>query len=316
MVLHGALPDIYQVNRLSLRKVPSWKWFEEKGIAYGDVVYVPDRVIATLPQNSPHWVQPGGVWMDRTFFSEMLGRAMPYRLYLPEGYETSGRRYPVIYLLHGQSGRYDEWSGYGVEMVANGLWSDGKLGAVIMVAPQGGLGYWMNQDGGALPGTQWGDYVAKDLVRHVDGTYRTIKRRDARAVGGLSMGGHGAIQLALNYPDTFGTAGAHSPSIRDEGSAPPFFGTGSFFLNRDPVSLIERSEIKQPPRFWIDAGTNDPWRPAAEAVHRALEAKGWAHEWRVFAGEHDGWYWGDHLWEYLPFYSGAFTAAGVSRNGM
>jgi S-formylglutathione hydrolase FrmB len=222
----------------------------------------------------------------------------------------------VIYLLHGQSGRYDEWSGYGVEMVANDLWSGGKLGAVIMVAPQGGLGYWMNQDGGALRGTQWGDYVAKDLVRHMDGTYRTIARRDARAIGGLSMGGHGALQLALNYPETFGTAGAHSPSIRAEGSAPAFFGTGSFFLNRDPVSLVGRSEIKQPPRLWIDAGTNDPWRPAAEALHKALVAKGWPHEWRVFTGEHDGWYWGDHLWEYLPFYSGAFTAAGVSRNGM
>src|SRR6266542_717242 len=125
MVINCALPDVYQVDRLSLRKVPSWKWFEEKGITFDEVVYVPDRIIAAMPQNSPHWMQPGGVWMDRTFHSEMLGRTMPYRLYLPEGYETSGRRYPVIYLLHGQSGRYDEWSGYGVEMVANGLWTDG-----------------------------------------------------------------------------------------------------------------------------------------------------------------------------------------------
>ncbi|HEU5314475.1 MAG TPA: alpha/beta hydrolase-fold protein [Chloroflexota bacterium] len=315
-VLHGALPDVYQVDRQSLRKVPSWKWFEEKGIALPEPIYVPDRIISTLPQNSPHWVMPGGVRMDRFFQSEALGRSMPYRLYLPPDYATSGLRYPVIYLLHGQSGRYDEWSGYGVEEVANGLLNDGKLGSVIMIAPQGGLGYWMNQDGGALGGTKWGDYLAKELVRHVDATYRTVAKREGRAIGGLSMGGHGALQLGLNYPDTFGTVGAHSPSIRPEGSAPAFFGTGAFFETRDPISLVERSEIKPAPRLWIDAGTNDPWRTSAQELHKALEEKGWAHEWRTFSGEHDGWYWGDHLWEYLPFYGGAFAAAGVPGRGM
>src|SRR5204862_4380329 len=105
----------------------------------------------------------------------------------------SGQRYPVLYLLHGLSGRYDEWDGYGVSEVANALSADGKFPGVIMVMPQGGLGYWLNQDGG----TPWADYVARDLVSHVDGTYRTIPRREARAVGGLSMGAHGALQLTL-----------------------------------------------------------------------------------------------------------------------
>src|SRR5688500_5678606 len=146
-----------------------------------------DRVIATLPQNSPHWVQPGGVWVDRSAYSEALGRQMPYRIYLPEGYERSTRRYPVVYLLHGQSGRYDEWSGYGVEEAANELTAAQKLPQMILVSPQGGLGYWMNQDGGALGrGTAWGDYVARDVVRHVDETYRTLALRESRAVGGLS----------------------------------------------------------------------------------------------------------------------------------
>jgi S-formylglutathione hydrolase FrmB len=310
LLVQGALPDVYHVDRLSLRKIPSWKWLEERGIRASEPVYVPDRIIAALPQNSPHWIQPGGTWMDRSFYSEMLGRFMPYRVYLPAGYGGGSRRYPVLYLLHGQSGRYDEWSGYGAEAVANELQESGKLGPVIMVAPQGGLGYWMNQDGGTLGrGTPWGDFVAKDLVRHVDDTYRTLAQRERRAIGGLSMGGHGAIQLALNYPTVFGVAGAHSPSIRPEGSAPAYFGTGSFFDSRDPLRLIERAELNvRPPRIWIDAGASDPWRPAAEALHKALEERGWAHEWRVFAGEHDGWYWGDHIWEYLPFYGTALSA--------
>ena len=185
------------------------------------------------------------------------------------------------------------------------------MAPMIMVAPQGGLGYWMNQDGGALGrGTPWGDYVARDVVRHVDQSYRTLAQRESRAVGGLSMGGHGAIQLALSYPAVFGVAGAHSPSIRPGASAPAYFGTGGFFLSRDPASLVERAELSgRPPKIWIDAGSNDPWRAGAEALHKALEEKGWAHEWRVFAGEHDGWYWGDHLWEYLPFYGAALVTA-------
>ena len=321
MVVHGALADLFHVESLrtasgaptgaapSLRKVPGWKWLEDKDIR-APATYVPDRIIAALPQNSPHWVMPGGVFQDRTFYSAAIGRTMPYRLYLPPDYSkraASDRRFPVVYLLHGQSGRYDEWSGYGVEMVANDLWKHGKFAQVILVAPQGGLGYWMNQDGG----TRWGDYVAKDLVNHLDATYRTIAQREARAIGGLSMGGHGALQIALNFPDLFGAVGAHSPSIRPRESAPAFMGGGAFFANRDPLSLIERAEIKSPPRIWLDSGRRDPWKPAAEALHTALTRRGWAHEWRLYDGEHDGWYWGDHLWDYLPFYAKAFQAAGV-----
>jgi S-formylglutathione hydrolase FrmB len=194
-----------------------------------------------------------------------------------------------------------------VEEVANELWQSGKLGPVIMVAPQGGLGYWMNQDGGVA----WADYVAHDLVAHVDATYRTMPRREGRAIGGLSMGAHGAMQIALNFPELFGTVGVHSPSIHTQESAPAYFGRGASFAGHDPVSLIRGSRLTTPPAIWIDAGTNDVWRAGAEQLHLALVAKGWAHEWHLYDGEHDGWYWGDHLWEYLPFYGQSFVKAGV-----
>ena len=59
-------------------------------------------------------------------------------------------------------------------------------------------------------------------------------------------------------------------------------------------------------------GEDDPWRPGAEALRQALDEKGWAHEWQVFPGEHDGWYRGDHLWEYLPYYGRAFRQQGTA----
>jgi enterochelin esterase-like enzyme len=308
MVVQGG-KDVFLVERGQLRKVPDWVWLLMRGYRPDDGIRVPERVLATLPQNSPQWMLPGGAFHDAGFASAVLGRSMPYRVYLPRSYDTpegAGRRYPVVYLLHGMGGRWDEWSGYGVEEVANQLFAGGELPELILIAPQGGLGYWMDQDGpGATP---WAQYVALDLVRHVDATYRTLPRREARAVGGLSMGAHGAIALALAYPQVFGVAGAHSPSIRARASAPAYFGTDdAAFARRDPLALAGSAEPAPAPRIWIDAGADDPWRPGAEALREALEARGWAPEYHVFPGEHDGWYWGDHLWEYLPFYGGALT---------
>jgi len=305
MLLKGAAPDVFHVDGGTMRKIPDWDWAQKKSLDPADLIYVPDRIIGTLPQNSPEWRLPGGTIQDRSFYSPFLGRAMPYRVYLPAGYDSpdrAGQRYPVLYLLHGVSGRYDEWDGYGVSEVANALYYDGKFPAAIMIMPQGGLGYWANQEGG----TPWSDYVARDVVQFVDQNYRTIPKREARAIGGLSMGAHGALQIALNFPEIFGIAGAHSPSIRDETSAPIYFGTGGAFARHDPISLVRNGAFSQPLQFWIDAGQNDSWRAGAELLHKALTEKGVAHEWHVYSGEHDGWYWGDHMWEYLPYYAKAF----------
>jgi putative tributyrin esterase len=313
LLIKGAADDVFHAdpaNANSLRKIPDWKWATERGLRPDHLLAVPDRVIASLPQNSPEWRMPGGAFVDRWFESAALSRRMPYRVYLPTAYDApdrAGQRFPVLYLLHGLSGRYDEWSGYGAELIANELVRDGQFVDVIMVAPQGGLGYWVDQAGATL----WARYVTQDLVPHVDARYRTIARREARAIGGLSMGGHGALQLALNHPDLFGVAGAHSPSIRSRESAPAFFGTGEQYEQRDPISLVRNSKTATPPLLWIDAGERDFWRPGAEELRRAVQARGWAHEWHVYSGEHDGWYWGDHLWEYLPFYAQAFQKLGV-----
>jgi putative tributyrin esterase len=309
-LVRGNSSEVFHVEAGTLRKIPDSKWATDRRLNPQDALFVPDRQLAQLPQNSPHWIMPGGTYEDQSFFSPALGRQMPHRVFLPPEYAArSGQRYPVLYLLHGMGGRYDEWSGYGVEEVANMLLADKALGHLIIVAPQGGLGYWTNQQGGV----QWADYVARDLVAHVDTVYRTVAKREGRAIGGLSMGAHGALQIALNNPQTFGVVGAHSPSIRSEEAAPAFFGRGAAFAQRDPISLVRDSDLRTPPRIWIDAGKDDPWLPGAEALHQALAEKGWAHEWHVYPGEHDGWYWGDHLWEYLPFYGRAFGTGGIAQ---
>ncbi|HEU5317317.1 MAG TPA: alpha/beta hydrolase-fold protein, partial [Chloroflexota bacterium] len=211
--------DVYHVDSGDLRHVPSFEWLAERGLSASAITRVAAHVFAELPFNRAHGLPAGVSHMDRVFHSAALGGEMPYRIVLPPNYgarEQQGRRYPVVYLLHGRGARYTEWWGYDLERRLNELFSGDPQRHAIFVLAQGSTGYWANQQNG----TKWGDYVAKDLVAHVDATYRTVATRPARAVGGLSMGGHGALQLALNFPDTFGVVGARGPTLHTRETVP------------------------------------------------------------------------------------------------
>jgi S-formylglutathione hydrolase FrmB len=207
-------------------------------------------------------------------------------------------------LLHGSSGHYVEWATFGLERALEAAARDG-LEPAIVVLPQGGRGYWINQPGG----TNWADVVAGDLVSSIDATYRTLAHRSSRAIGGLSMGGHGALQLAMTRPRTFGIAGAHSPSLHGRDTAPAFFGNESDFAERDPLVLAEKVRAEERAVLWIDCGQGDEWRSRTESLHRRLDERGWRHEWRQYAGSHGAEYWTAHLPEYLAFYLRALRGA-------
>ena len=81
---------------------------------------------------------------------------------------------------------------------------------MIIVLPQGDKGYWVDN---ANDGPRWGEYLSHDLVNIIDTSYRTLRTPDSRAIGGLSMGGYGALYQAFTHPDIFGVVGAHSPSL-------------------------------------------------------------------------------------------------------
>src|SRR5262249_57251604 len=124
----------------------------------------------------------------------------------------------------------------------------------LMVLPQGDEGYWLNH----ASGPRWGDYVSGDVVDYFDATYRTLPAAGSRAVGGLSMGGHGALQLAFNHPDVFGVAGAHSPTLRPRAEAPGFFADAATFRQVDPLSLVRRGRGAAQVKAWLDAGEGAP----------------------------------------------------------
>ena len=157
-------------------------------------------------------------FFDRTHDSKVFGEARHYRILLPPAYETSGKRYPVIYYFHGHSDRYT------VEKYDNGTDTIPKMAewvakhdAIVVCVD----GYVASEYTGFYGGSPW-DLLEKgggrdfgpyflELVQHIDSTYRTLTDRRHRATSGLSMGGFMSLYLSARYPDWIGSASAFNP---------------------------------------------------------------------------------------------------------
>lgn len=250
----------------------------------------------------------GSTLTERSLHSAVLGRDLSYFIYLPAGYAESGARYPVIYMLHGYGGSNTEWLGYGFPEAADKMMTAGEIPPLIIVLPQGDQAYWVNHAGGE----QWGDYTAEEVVPFIDATYRTIPDARHRAVGGLSMGAHGALQLALNYPGVFGVVGMHSPTLRDYRSAQDifgFWGDEAYFDAHDPVHLVQAYlDRARELKIELDVGAQDvDWRESTVAFHSLLTRLNIPHQWNIWPGIHDGAYWSAHDRDYLRFYAAALS---------
>ena len=138
--------------------------------------------------------------------SGLMGREMPYRVILPPGYAArSQERFPVIYLLHGLTGHYNNWT----DLTKLGDYS--QRYRVIIVTPEGGDGWYT--DSSANPTDKYESYIIQELIPEVERKYRTLPTRDKRAIAGLSMGGYGALKFGLKYPEKFVLAGSFSGAL-------------------------------------------------------------------------------------------------------
>jgi len=273
-------------------------------------------VAAVAPTaQTPATVRPGGSTkpsgsqlVSRTFSSPSLGREMPYFIYLPVGYAESGKRYPVLYMLHGYGGSNTEWLSVGFPEEADREINTGKIPPMLIVFPQGDQAYWVNHANGGEP---WGDYTAHDVVAQIDGAYRTVADAPHRAIGGLSMGAHGALQLALNYPGIFRVIGMHSPTLRDFGDSYDFFGDEAYFDAHDPAHLVQQHpDQARQLKIFVDVGEQDGlWHDKTVAFHDLLTRNGVPHEFHTWPGDHNGDYWGPHSRDYLHFYGVSLAPA-------
>jgi enterochelin esterase-like enzyme len=238
---------------------------------------------------------------------------MRFFLYLPVGYFTQNpRRYPAIYLLSGLGASHYEWPTYGVCPEMDGLVRNGRVQPMMVVMPSGndnpagGLGsYWFNHAPPPVSdGKRWGDYVWRDVVNYIDAQYRTLPRRQSRAIGGLSAGGQGALTLALTHPEIFSTVGAHSPSFRRADGSIPAFGDPAFYNQYDPIWLVQNRRMQQDLVIWLDHGdTDDQWGSAIREYHDLLVTQDIPHEYHIYPGTHDPSYWSGLVSTYLQWYN-------------
>lgn len=268
--------------------------------APADSATLPGTDIITSP-----WLDPiEGTIRERWFYSPELDRDMPYYIYLPPDYGSATRRYPVLYMLHGLGGHREEWIVYGLINVVDREIRTGSILPMIVVLPQGDKGYWVNHSG---DGPLWGEYLTRDLVGMIDTTYRTLRSPNSRGIGGLSMGGFGALHHAFLHPELFGVVGAHSASLRAYDGTLPYLGFGEDYAKKDPVELAKTAANLQSLRIWVDVGRGDEWYDRSVVLSGLLRERGVDHIFQVFQGKHDYEYWTEHALDYIRFYGHALA---------
>jgi endo-1,4-beta-xylanase len=236
---------------------------------------------------------PAGV-THHTYASQSMKHEVGYCIYLPPDYATSGRRYPVIYNLHGAGGN-ELHSFEEAALLDEGIRA-GKLPPMILVLPNGGKStmYKDSYDGKFMGETN----IIRELIPHIDATYRTIAAREGRCIEGFSMGGRGSTRLAIKYPDMFCSlfdqAGnvMHIADLYDpaQPESYPNFYLGpdkSRYVDNDPFLLLKKNldKIKGRMRIQIWCGTKDDGHlPSIRDFHQALLAAGVDHTYMEIEG--------------------------------
>ena len=263
--------------------------------------------------------QAGRVMENQEFQSSALDRAWNYTIYLPPGYETDQRAYPVVYLLHGYGGNHTNWVRLGdAAFTADSLTHIGELPPTIIVMPDGRNSWYVNSEPDGGFGAMETAMV-EDLVGHVDATYRTIANRRGRMIAGLSMGGYGALHLAFKYPDLFGAAASLSGAFsREEPERQDLF-SPAFGDPFDPdrwaaenpfrfIQDVKASGLRLP--VYLTVGDDDgPWLyTGAVEFYRDLQEAEMPAELRITDGAHTWAVWDTALAETLKFFSDVFRA--------
>jgi len=256
---------------------------------------------APLPTSTPTPLPSGDsdLYSDN-YDSAIMGQNMPYMIYLPPGYNNSQRRYPVLYLLHGWGGDFGEWSWYGTQDIADQMMRAGEIPPFIIASPEGDKAYWFNH----ADGPRWGDYMAREFVDTIDQRFRTIPKRESRAIGGLSMGGQGSLSLALLHNDRFSLVGLRSPSWRRVGDpdTPTFFGDATYYHQIDAAALLKDHAPTQPLNVYFIYGDEDPWGGRSKEVQDQLKARQIPFEVHIYPGDHSADFFKTRIEEDLQFY--------------
>lgn len=251
-------------------------------------------------QNVPHG-SLSKVW----YHSDKLNADRRITVYTPAGYETNGQRYPVLYLLHGMGGDEDSWSTLGrAAQILDNLIVQGKAKPMIVVMTNGNSDLqaaWGESPTGyvtptiELPKTTDGSFeeAFPEVVTFVDKAYRTIAKKESRAIAGLSMGGFHSMQISKEYPTLFNYIGLFSASAR-------FKGRKDSHIYENCEAKIKTQFAQKPALYWIAIGKDDFLYEENQKFRSFLDANGFQYTYVESEGGHIWRNWRNYLCQFLP----------------
>ncbi len=283
-------------------------------------------LITTLIFFLPLYGQESKVFDSLSFKSAILKKEKKYAIYLPKGYETSQRSYPVLYLLHGGGGNQSNWIQNGeVQRIADKAIDEGIAASMIIIMPDAEMTYYMNNVNGNFP---FEDFFIQELIPYIEKNYRCRSGKRYRSIAGLSMGGFGALLYSIHHPEIFSACAALSAAVwtdeqinempqteywRRFGSAMGQVKEGEkritdFWNQNNILFLVKqiREEQKKSVRFYLDIGDDDFLYKGNSLLHISMRELNIPHEYRVRNGAHTWEYWRNALPDVLVFASESF----------
>jgi putative tributyrin esterase len=265
--------------------------------------------------------------------SRILGRSVPYCVILPPGYgEDAHRRYPVLYYLHGLGDNEQMFVRSGGFNLIEELWDRRQIGDFVIATPAGYSSFFINSHDAHF---RYDDFFLQEFMPWIESHYRIAVRRESRGIGGISMGGYGALRMAFLHPQLFGSVNAQSGALMERlpaisvNSSPEsgrlrllgnVFGSPpdqQFWDRNNPLTLARRAHLAGM-KIYFDCGAQDDYgfEAGAQALHKALDSRGIPHEFHLYPGGHNWAYFAEHLPDSLRFHSEAFqlSSPGPTRS--
>jgi S-formylglutathione hydrolase FrmB len=252
-------------------------------------------------------------WSTLHWKSDVIGKQTTAQVLLPE---TGKGPFPVFYLLHGLSDDSSTWLRRSrIEWYVREL-------PMIVVMPDGYRSFYTN----AVSGTDFARHIGVELPSFIERNFQARPERAARAIGGLSMGGYGALRVGLGHADRFCSINSHSGAVGwgnfdyKTGPAGPasLKGRGEEFMKElagifgdnprgteHDLGILAARALKAGnlPGLLLDCGTEDFLIEDNQAFHSELTAAGVPHLYREFPGTHSWDYWDLHIKEALVFHA-------------
>ncbi len=245
-----------------------------------------------------------------SIFSNAMKKSNKCVVIKPNGYKKEKIGFPVVYLLHGYGGDYANW----VKRVPELMHHADEL-RLIIVCPDGSKGSWYI-DSPVDSSMRFETYVGKEIPEYIDANYKTIKDRKARAITGLSMGGHGGLFLGFRHAETFGACGSMSGGVdirlyTKNWDLQKIIGdtaTHAADWNNLTVTNVIENKLVQPLAIMIDCGTDDFFYAVNRALHEKMLTLKIAHDYIERPGKHDWNYWRNAVKYQLLFFKEYFNS--------